>query len=267
MAKRTPIRELTVQTWDELTTRLYEGSWNEPLQRHRLSAAFRGMTSADHDLSTSLMRIGGAFWKVEAPMLRAFRKYARSEKLHYKSAWDWLAVAQHHGLPTRLLDWTYSPFVALHFATLPPEGADGIIWRIDYSETNKLLPRRLREVLDEEGADVFTAEMLDRVVGSLEEFEKLSRAEFVAFFEPPSLDARIVNQFALFSLLSDPRRPLDEWVEKHPQVALKIRIPRALKRQVRDMLDQGNITERVLLPGLDGLSLYLKRYYTPKNES
>lgn len=266
MATRTAIRELTVRSWDELTAHLYEGSWNEPLQRHRLRAAFRGMTQADHDLSTSLMRMGGAFWKVEAPMLRAFRKYARGELVHYESSWDWLAVAQHHGLPTRLLDWTYSPFVALHFATLSPQEADGIIWRVNFSETNRRLPRRLREVLDHEGADVFTAEMLDRVVGSLEDFERLSRAEFVAFIEPPSLDARIVNQFALFSLLSDPRRRLDEWLDRHPEAALKLRIPRRLKRQVRDMLDQGNITERVLLPGLDGLSLYLKRYYTPTSE-
>ena len=266
MARRSSIREVTVRSWDELTEHLYAGSWNEPLQRHRLSSAFRGMNAAGNDLSTSLMRMGGAFWKVEGPMLRAFRKYARSELLHYKSTWDWLAVAQHHGLPTRLLDWTYSPFVALHFATLGEDEADGLIWRVDYSETNKLLPKRLREVLEEEGADVFTADMLDRVVSSLEDFERLSRSEFVAFIEPPSLDSRIVNQFALFSLLSNPRRCLDQWLEEHPKVATRIRIPLALKRQVRDMLDQGNITERVLFPGLDGLSLYLKRYYTPKSD-
>jgi hypothetical protein len=86
----------------------------------------------------------------------------------------------------------------------------------------------------------------------------------VAFLEPPSLDERIINQFALFSLLSGPATRFDTWLESHPQAWRKIEVPAELKWEIRDKLDQANITERVLYPGLDGLSRWLKRYYTPK---
>ncbi len=93
-------------------------------------------------------------------------------------------------------------------------------------------------------------------------FDSLNRKRtFLLFFEPPSIDNRVVNQCALFSVLSDPSMSVDEWLSDTENDAYKIIIPKELKREVRDKLDQANITERVLFPGLDGICTWLGRHY------
>ena len=211
-----------------------------------------GAASSAHDL--------------EGHLLRAFRRYAHGHLHSGDTIWNLLALAQHHGLPTRLMDWTYSPLVALHFATqdLSLFDRDGAIWCVDFTRTNTLLPPRLHDVLEGEGAAVFTAEMLEQVASTLVDWGQTDAEPFMAFFEPPSLDARIVNQFALFALPSQPDLVMDDYLQSRPDLCRRIIIPAALKAEVRDKLDQANITERVLFPGLDGLSRWLHRYYTPQ---
>lgn len=258
--------DFRVSSWHELNEALYANSWNDSIQRHRSTFAYRGHWNAGDDLSTSLSRMGPGFEQRELHMVRTFRKYAASRSVPRDSVWNWLALAQHHGLPTRLLDWTFSPYVALHFATIDFEqfGVDGIVWCVDYGKIHNLLPQALNRVADEEGVEVLTAELLDRVADTLPKLDEMGRAHpFLVFLEPPSLDERIVNQFALFSLMSSPTENLGEWLRERPDVYRRIVIPAALKWEVRDKLDQANITERVLFPGLDGLSRWLKRYYTP----
>ena len=140
---------------------------------------------------------------------------------------------------------------------------DGAIWCVDYRKANELLPRKLRKILDDDDANIFTTEMLNRVATTLEEFDQLGE-DFVLFFEPPSLDERIVNQFALFSLPSSAKLSLEELLHRRDATYRRIIIPAALKWEIRDKLDQVNITERVLFPGLDGLSQWLKRYFTTR---
>ncbi len=95
--------------------------------------------------------------------------------------------------------------------------------------------------------------------------------DFMMFFEPPALDSRIINQGALFSFLSRPDLDLDDWLERISTqnnsgrpVCKKVKVSKDLKWEVRDQLDGANLQERVLFPGLDGLSAWLKRWYTPK---
>jgi hypothetical protein len=99
---------------------------------------------------------------------------------------------------------------------------------------------------------------------SLRDFDGLARSPFVVFLEPPSLDARIGNQLALFSLMSSPTARMDDWLAAHASLVRRVIVPAALKWEVRDKLDQANLNERVLFPGLDGLSRWLTRYYWAK---
>lgn len=261
------VEEIRASTWAELNELLYARSYRAEIGRDRSPYAFRGMSVAGADLTTSLHRLGGDYADMEHHLLRNFRKYAHRAAVEEDSIWHWMAVAQHHGLPTRLLDWTFSPLVAMHFATqeLGRFGEDGVIWAVDFVRAHELLPDGLRELLEDEGSQVFTTEMLECAAGTLQEFGELAPDDFLLFMEPPSLDDRIVNQFALFSVMSRPTGSLDGWVREHPELCRRIVVPRELKWEVRDKLDQANVTERVLFPGLDGLARWLKRYYTPRS--
>jgi hypothetical protein len=265
----------TVQSWLDLIEELYRDSWDEEIGRHRSTFAHRGVCDARDSLTTRLIRTGRQLdpgreppstQQFETHILRNFRKYGHASAPVGESIWNWLALAQHHGLQTRLLDWTYSPFVAMHFVTenLEAYDRDGVIWCMNYRESNRLLPEPLRQQVEACGADVFSAEMLDQVCRSLEELEQLSENEFVLFLEPPSLDVRIVNQFALFSMMSRADSTLDQWLAQHSNIASKLIVPAKLKWEIRDKLDQAGITERLLYPGLDGTARWLSRYYLPR---
>jgi hypothetical protein len=258
---------LRPSSWSELLEALYAGSWNASLGRFRSPYAFRGQTLASEDLSSRLLRLTAGragVERLELHLLRNFRKYAYHQG-YRDSIWHWLALCQHRVLPTRLLDWTYSPFVALHFATanLAHMNEDGVVWTINFVEANRSVPRRLRRIMTMEGSDTATVDMLG-AFGSLRDFDRLSRTPFVVFLEPPSLDPRITNQLALFSLMSSASATLDDWLAKHAALARRVILPASLKWEVRDKLDQANVNERVLFPGLDGLSRWLTRYYWPK---
>ena len=256
----------TIRSWAELQQALFADMWNGELNRFRSPFLFRGVGQARYDLVPSLRRLGGRYWELERHVLRNFRKYAHRSTVPHDDDWNWLALGQHHGLPTRLLDWTYSPYVALHFATAEVSSydQDGAIIMANYRRMTHSLPGGLQHPLNRDGSHVLTAELLREYAGSLEELDAKSAEhgeEWVCFFEPPSLDDRITNQFAVFSMASDPRLDLSTWFSERPEFARKLIIERDLKWEIRDKLDQANVTERVLFPGLDGLSRWLARHY------
>lgn len=232
-------------------------------ERVHSSLVFRGLARSSYSNVPSLARLGEDSSRLERHLIRNFRKYAHRERPG-PTLWDWLSLAQHHGLPTRLLDWTFSPFVAAHFATAAHPGEDAVVWAVDCAAAHELLPVGLKSALGTEGATVFTTELLAEHAPSLEVLDRFGEGDpFVLFFEPPSLDDRIVNQSAVLSTMSNPCTGMEEWFEANPGLWHAWLLTPAAKAEIRERLDQANITERVLMPGLDGLAAWLRRYYGP----
>jgi hypothetical protein len=106
---------------------------------------FRGQSDANWPLSSSLERIIGTRWsstevtKFEDYSLDTFKSkfhlYDR-DNLEPKSKLAWLGIMQHYGVPTRLVDFTVSPYVALYFALetyQPTTKADIVVYALDYT--------------------------------------------------------------------------------------------------------------------------------------
>lgn len=256
----------TVGSWRDLDDALSDIAWGRHEEHARPTVVYRGLARSSYTNVSSLARLSGDYPALERHLLRNFRKYAHQEAPG-PSMWDWLSLGQHHGLPTRLLDWTFSPYVALHFATASWPEDDAVLWAVDCVRAHHALPPVLRGALEQEGSLVFTTEQLAAHASDFAELDALcdSGRPFALFFEPPTLDDRIANQAAVLSVISDPTCHMDAWLDEHPDAWRAWRIPVDLKRDVRDRLDQAQITERVLMPGLDGLAAYLRRYYSPQS--
>jgi hypothetical protein len=263
--------ELKVNDWNELNESLFDGTWDPKISRYRSTFAYRGVSIASYPLTNGLTRLGAPYPNMERNLIKQFKKYAQRHVVDRDTEWHWLSMAQHHGLPTRLLDWTYSPLIALHFATaeLDKYDNDAAVWKVNYSQVHNLLQAQQTRSLDALGARIFTIDALAESIKDLDELDSRRATDYVIaiFFEPPAIDDRIVNQFAYFSVLSDPFLAMDDWFElPHVQgkvEVIKIIIPKNLKWEIRDKLDQSNINERVLVTGLDGLCAWLKRHYKP----
>ena len=79
--------------------------------------------------------------------------------------------------------------------------------------------------------------------------------------EPPSIEQRIINQYSFFSVIPLSITDIEKFFDEHTAETVRFVISKDIRWDLRDLLDQYNINERIIYPGLDGLTRWITRHY------
>jgi len=179
-----------------------------------------------------------------------------------RNAWEWYFLMQHYSAPTRLLDWTEDPQIALYFALMESEGyQDAAVWLLD--------PWRLNElVLDcDEVLPPGSDGLADRDRRKYEPWlpnrfdakHRLRKPLPVAIF-PNQFDRRIAAQRSCFTVHGLKKDSLDSLFPKVHKLLAKIVIPAYAIEDVRDELEDCSVDEATIYPDLEGLGKCVARW-------
>ena len=226
--------------------------------------AFRGQSDAEWPLYSSLSRylkqygIHQEAWADQEERIgRIFRRKAHLYLDHVpdqSDAFQWLALMQHHGAPTRLLDFTWSPFVAAFFA-LERATKDAAVWSVFvpaiWRRVGNLKFPRNKKLLSSGGPNL-------RNPGAYEEFYLRNKVPFVSSGEPLVMNKRLIAQSGTFVVPGVLGQPVEEILAGYPEtqtaVVKFVLKTESLRNEAMLALYNMNLTNATLFPDLDGLA-------------
>ena len=231
--------------------------------------AFRGQADSKWILNTAIERTEFIYHHkdIEADFLAEFQRGARnylSKDETPEHLIEWLALMQHHGAPTRLLDLTRSPFIASYFAyeiTDPDKGGCVAIWGINMD----YLKNRAIEILSEDFEEALQ-ENKNLINETL--FEKLfyqNNKSLVFPVEPFRMNRRYSLQQSIFVSTGSSKEPFMQQLlfleHQLPKAVVKIEVPSCFKKEALRDLQKMNLHRASLFPDLDGYALSLRLRY------
>jgi hypothetical protein len=219
---------------------------------------FRGQANASYSLSTSLARICIGLpvelvFQIEIQLLADFARRSDPGREHAiildpfgQPLRYWMRM-QHHGAPTRLLDWTSSLFVATYFACIDAHDEDGAVWFFRGEELDR------RMIMS--GAKSF-----DEATSSHDVTRTYAREPWCYAFSAARPTERMLAQRGSFTVAVDPHADHAALIHNRAHnesrdncTHQRIRIPKELKPRILHRLHSMNITAGTLFPGIDGV--------------
>ena len=218
----------------------------------------------------------------ENEIIAHFKKEAGGFLPHISQAdnFTWLQYAQHFGVPTRLLDFSANPLIALYFCCKSESKEDGIVWFINTSsfQTWSNSERFCNELGPNCTRDVMIKAIMKSMIGYSDYDEEHLEKQRPVLFIPAYIDQRMSAQSSCFLLWGKSDKALDSMADTDNHMTL---LPNGItyrvandqrflanfiisgesKHHIMRELDLLGVNEKTVFPGLDGIGRYLERYY------